>query len=76
MSESTLTEKSLSPEEKKERRLKQIRECQRRRRANAKENGKCSVCAKNPVMPGYKTCKACNDRAKIWQAQHKGDHHG
>ena len=76
MDESTSTEKGLSFEEKKERRLKQIRECQRRRRANAKENGKCGVCAKNPVMPGYKTCKACNNRAKVWQAQHKGDNHG
>lgn len=76
MSESTLTKKSQSPEERKESRRATVRASQKKRRMIAKENGKCGMCAKNPVMPGYKTCKACNDRVKAWQAQHKGDNHG
>ncbi len=49
--------------EYKERRRKSTRECQRRRREKAKQNGVCSICCKNPARPGKKTCDICLARA-------------
>lgn len=52
-----------------------IRESQRKRRALARENGLCGICAKEPVADGYVTCQLCRERMKRWQLQ-KGVKHG
>ena len=39
------------------------RMAQRKRRAEAKKNGQCAICAANPARPGMKTCADCSSRA-------------
>lgn len=78
MSESILTEKPRrrTHEEYLEHRRKTIRESQQRRRARAKEQGLCNICASRPVTKGYLTCDECYGRVKIWQAKHKEQSNG
>ena len=49
-----------------------VRESQRRRRAKAKEEGKCSICATYPADPGRKTCRYCYDRVVEWNNKNRG----
>lgn len=42
-----------------ETRRKQVRDCQRRRRSEAKQAGLCCVCCKNKPTPGRVTCENC-----------------
>ena len=59
------------PEYKAYRRAMQ-RECQRKRRALAKEQGLCSICCKNPPEPGHMTCKPC--RIQVTAANYRRAH--
>ena len=49
----------MKGEEYKEKRRKAARECQRRRRAAAREQGLCTICCNELPETGHKTCKKC-----------------
>ena len=70
------TRHDWSKEDYAEYRRKLVRECQRRRRERAREEGMCSICAAYPAEYGRKTCQKCFMRAVVWQAKHKGAKNG
>ena len=51
--------RNMTAAEYKEHRRKSARECQRKRRIRAKEQGLCSICCNEIPETGYKTCKKC-----------------
>lgn len=55
------TRKILTPEQIENKR-KSSRECQRRRRAYAREHGWCIMCCARKARPGYTTCEVCGKR--------------
>lgn len=72
MEESTSTKKPLihhdwTKEDHGEYRRKIVRESQRKRREQAKEQGLCQMCARNLPRTGYTTCEACYTRVRAWQ---------
>ena len=58
--------------EYKEYRRAMSRDCQRKRRAKAKEQGLCSICCNNHPEAGHKTCKAC--RIQVSAANYRRAH--
>ena len=58
-----------SKEDYTEYRRKINREAQRKRRAKARENGYCVICAKNFTEYGYYTCNECLTRVKKCQSK-------
>ncbi len=76
MEESTSIKKPLikhdwSKEDYAEYRRKIVRESQRKRREQAKEQGLCQICAKNLPRIGYTTCEQCYIRVLKWQEKRK-----
>lgn len=72
MEESTLTEREntrhdWSKEDYKEYRRAVVRKAQHKRRAKAREQGLCGICAKNPAVKGRSTCEQCYSRVLKWQ---------
>lgn len=59
-------------EDYKEYRRGVMRNCQRRRREQAREKGLCIICCKRETRAGMVTCGFCNDRVKRSQIRAVG----
>lgn len=78
MDESTSTEKTLihhdwDKEDYGEYRRKIVRESQRKRRAKARTQGLCLICAKNPAAEGYTACAECYSRVLKWHGRQRNE---
>lgn len=60
----------MTAEEHKAYRRQIVRESQRRRRAEAKKTGMCSMCCTKPARKGFKTCEDCAERSRISMKEH------
>ena len=74
MAESTSTKRNLirhdwSAEDYKEYRRKSARECQKKRRTMAREQGLCLMCCKRKPMVGYSCCDKCYGRVLAWKGR-------
>lgn len=70
MDELTSTERvrhDWSKEDYKEYRRAVVQKAQHKRRAKAREQGLCGICAKNPAMEGKAECEECYARVLKWQ---------